>query len=97
MDYPARERLKIIGHARTLSLDESPAMLPHLARPEDAVIERIVEIRVVGFDWNCPQHITPRFTADEVTEATQPLRDRINELESKLASLRTATNSRSVS
>jgi hypothetical protein len=44
-----------------------------------------VIVRVAGFDWNCPQHITPRFTLAEVERATQPLRDRIAELEARLA------------
>ena len=41
-------------------------------------------ITVTGFDWNCSQHITPRYTAEEVAEATQPLRERIAELEARL-------------
>jgi hypothetical protein len=45
-----------------------------------------VIVRIAGFDWNCPQHITPRFTLDEVEHATQPLRERVAELEAKLAS-----------
>jgi hypothetical protein len=46
--------------------------------------ERIVVIDVVGFDWNCPQHITPRFTEAEVEAYVAPLRARIAELEARL-------------
>lgn len=85
MDYPARERLKIIGHAEILTSSEAGNLLPQLIVPKGAVIERVFRIDVVGFDWNCPKYITPRFTADEVEEATAPLRARIAELEAALA------------
>ena len=49
-------------------------------------VERVGVIEVEAFDWNCPQHITPRFTEAEVRSAAQPLRERIAELEAKLAS-----------
>jgi predicted pyridoxine 5'-phosphate oxidase superfamily flavin-nucleotide-binding protein len=89
MDYPRRERLKILGHARTFLAADEPALAALINPPSSpssaAVIERFFVIDVVAFDWNCPQHITPRYTAEEVTEATQPLRDRIAELEAALA------------
>jgi len=50
-------------------------------------VERLAVIEVEAFDWNCPQHITPRFTEAEVRSALQPLRERIVELEAKVASL----------
>jgi hypothetical protein len=45
-------------------------------------------MRLDAFDWNCPQHITPRFTEREVAVAMQPLRDRVADLERENASLR---------
>ena len=33
-----------------------------------ALPERAYLIDVLGFDWNCPQHITPRFTETEVRQ-----------------------------
>jgi len=66
MDYPHQARLKIIGHARIVELGEDPALEAKLRRPIDpARIERIVVISIVGYDWNCSQHITPRFTEVE--------------------------------
>ncbi|MFT3784442.1 MAG: pyridoxamine 5'-phosphate oxidase family protein [Nibricoccus sp.] len=85
MDYPARERLKIIGHAKVLSPSEAGELLSQLVVPKGAVIERVFRVDVVGFDWNCPKYITPRFTADEVEQVTAPLRARIVELEAALA------------
>ena len=84
MDYPNRTRLKLLGRARFVAPDEE-AILKKLA-PADykARIERALLITVGAFDWNCPQHITPRFTAEEVEDANAPLRTRIAELESQL-------------
>ena len=45
-------------------------------------------LRLETFDWNCQQHITQRFTEQEVTEAVRPLRDRLAQLESENADLR---------
>jgi predicted pyridoxine 5'-phosphate oxidase superfamily flavin-nucleotide-binding protein len=50
-----------------------------------ARIERVAMIEVAAYDWNCPQHITPRFTEAEVRAAAQPLHDRIAALEAQLA------------
>jgi predicted pyridoxine 5'-phosphate oxidase superfamily flavin-nucleotide-binding protein len=91
MDYANRRRLKVLGHARMTPLAESAGLAERLAVPDyRAEIESAVTVRVAGFDWNCPQHITPRFTLDEVERATQPLRERVAELETKLASCEAA-------
>jgi hypothetical protein len=85
MDYPNRARLKVLGRATLVGPDRRE-ILERLELPEyRAVIERGILIRVEGFDWNCPQHITPRFTLAEIEEATKPLRQRIAELEARLA------------
>lgn len=83
MDYPRRERLKLLGHAEILDARAHPDLARSLARPgEDKAVERVFRVRVVGFDWNCPKYITPRFTAAEVDEVVRPLKERIAELES---------------
>ena len=87
MDYARRERLKLLGHAEVLSAREQPALAAELA-PEGIpvrLVERLFRIRVTALDWNCPQYITPRFTAEEVERAAGPLRQRIAELEAALA------------
>ena len=64
MDYAHRRRLKILGHAR---ITEDPEVLARLAVPGyRAKVERGILIEVAAFDWNCPQHITPRFSLDEL-------------------------------
>jgi uncharacterized protein len=86
MDYPSRNRLKILGHARVEDAREHPELVAQFAEPAmRKMVERIYFIEVVGFNWNCSQHITPRYTAAEVEEAVAPLKRRIAELEAKLA------------
>jgi len=88
VDYPRRARLKILAHVERLALDAEPGLLERVtdttyrARPE-----RIFKLRLVAFDWNCPQHITPRYTEAEIALAVQPLRERVAELEAENAAL----------
>lgn len=82
MDYPARERLKILGTCRVMPVAEAPGFAP---LPGEPAPERVFVVDVVGYDWNCPKYITPRYTAEEVEEAVRPLRERIAELEARLA------------
>lgn len=84
MDYPRRERLKILGHARVEDARQHPELVAQIAEPETrGIVERVFLIEVVSFDWNCPKYITPRYTAAEVEEVIAPLRARIAELEGK--------------
>ncbi len=85
MDYPRRERLKILGHGQVLDAREQPDLVAQVATPaERALTERVFVIEVISFDWNCSKYITPRYTADEVRQAVEPLRRRIAELEQQL-------------
>ena len=85
MDYPRRQRLKLIGHVEVLDARDHPDLVQQVTTPELAKItERLFRIRIVAFDWNCPKYITPRFTAAEVNDAVAPLKARIAELESQL-------------
>lgn len=86
MDYAHRARLKLLGRARLVDVADDPAMVERLTVPNyRAKIERAVIITVEGYDWNCPQHITPRFTEAEIAEATAPLRQELAELRRELA------------
>ena len=87
MDYPRRERLKILGHAHVA--DTSSELVEQLVEPyARPLVERLFFIDVISFDWNCPKYITPRFTAAEVEEAVNPLKKRIAELEAELKALK---------
>ncbi len=88
MDYPRKERLKLLGHVRVLDARGHPRLADQIS-PAPALrgsVERLFLIDVIAFDWNCPKHITPRFTEAEVEAAVVPLKQRIAELEARLAS-----------
>ena len=57
------------------------------------MIERVYVIRVEAFDWNCQQHITPRFTAEQIQESLKPFERRLEELEQENEKLRRASGS----
>jgi len=89
MDYAHRARLKVFVRVETLALDDDPALAELVAVPGYAAKpERIFRLRLEAFDWNCPQHITRRFTEPQIAEAIGPLRDRLAELEAENAALR---------
>jgi predicted pyridoxine 5'-phosphate oxidase superfamily flavin-nucleotide-binding protein len=84
MDYPHRRRLKLLGHAREVDATTEPELLARLADPGyGATVERGIVITLEGFDWNCPQHITPRFTEAEVQAAAAPLLERLHAVEAE--------------
>jgi predicted pyridoxine 5'-phosphate oxidase superfamily flavin-nucleotide-binding protein len=88
VDYPHRTRLKVLGHARIVSTDDK-SVLSALATPGyRARVERAFLITVAAFDWNCPQHITQRYTRPEREALIEPLTSRIAELELQLKACR---------
>jgi hypothetical protein len=91
MDYPNRQRLKIYGHARVASVEEEPGLVAKLTLPDyDAVVQRAVVVSVAAFDWNCQQHITPRYTVAELGAPLAAMRQRIRDLEVENAELTAA-------
>lgn len=91
MDYAHRARLKLLGRVRAVDLEAEPALAMALVDADyGAKVERGLLIEVEAFDWNCPQHITPRHTLGEITPAIDALKARVAELEAELA--RAASN-----
>ena len=89
MDYPHRSRLKIFAHVDIKDLAGNPELAQAVATPGyKARPERVMLFHLDAFDWNCPQHITPRFTDEEVAEALLPMRKRLMELEAENKALR---------
>jgi uncharacterized protein len=84
MDYANKRRLKLFGRARIVALDDQATLAKLEMADYRARVERGVLIAVEAFDWNCPQHITQRYTGDDVKEMTAALTARIAELESAL-------------
>jgi predicted pyridoxine 5'-phosphate oxidase superfamily flavin-nucleotide-binding protein len=72
MDYPNRQRLKMYVRVESRSVADNPAVLAAVTPAGySAKIERLLVFHLEAFDWNCPQHITPRFTEREMAEYTR--------------------------
>jgi len=85
MDYTRKARLKLLGHARVADLDEATELGLEIGDGYRAHPERAFVIEVCGFDWNCPQHITERYTVEDLRPTVKILQDQISELEARLA------------
>jgi len=98
MDYPHQTRLKVLGRVEIFELGDKSRpegdarvaeLLPQLATGEKgAVVERVMLIHVEAFDWNCPQHITPRYTLEELQASLEPVRKQLETLKAENAELR---------
>ena len=89
MDYPRRARLKIFARAEVRDLASDGDLTERLALPAyNAKVERAMLFHLEAFDWNCPQHITPRFTEAEVSQAVAPVRMRLAQLEAENEALK---------
>jgi uncharacterized protein len=89
MDYPNRRRLKIYARIETKDLTADLSLTEKLMTPGyKAKPERAFVLHLEAFDWNCPQHITPRFTEAEIDSALMPVRTRIAQLEAENKMLR---------
>jgi predicted pyridoxine 5'-phosphate oxidase superfamily flavin-nucleotide-binding protein len=71
MDYVNRTRLKLLGRSRLVQDDETELLDQLTDADYRARVERSFVITVEAFDWNCPQHITPRFTELQIKELNQ--------------------------
>ena len=90
MDYPTRSRLKILGRATIHEGDaEAEKLIASLRVPDEKTPpERAVLVHVEAFDWNCQQHITPRYSEAELTKILKPMRKRLEALEDENKRLR---------
>jgi uncharacterized protein len=89
MDYAHRRRLKIYARIEVKDLAADPTLAEKLAMPGyPAKIERAFVLHIEAFSWNCPQHITPRFTEAEIDAALTPVRAHIAQLEAENKMLR---------
>ena len=89
MDYANQRRLKVMARAEVFEATDRPELIERLEdRNYKARVERAVIYHVEAFDWNCPQHITPRWTEDELTPVVGELQNRLHELEEENERLR---------
>jgi predicted pyridoxine 5'-phosphate oxidase superfamily flavin-nucleotide-binding protein len=94
MDYARRARLKMLGEARMIDAASDPELQDVLAQDGQGPVERLMTIKIVARDWNCPKYILPRYTEEQVAqliaprlnelvEENQQLRARVEQLESR--------------
>ncbi|MCS3795063.1 pyridoxamine 5'-phosphate oxidase family protein [Niastella sp. OAS944] len=89
IDYPTRTRLKLYAKARIIELEEDPVLYAQLDlegyqfRPE-----RMMVFDVDAYDWNCQQHITPRYSIEEINKAFASQSEYISQLEEEIKKLK---------
>jgi len=89
IDYPRQARLKILGRAKIFEGHEADSWLPRVLVPGyKAVTERVYVIHVEAYDWNCPQHIIPRYTEEEIREGMRDVEKRMQALNEENEALR---------
>jgi predicted pyridoxine 5'-phosphate oxidase superfamily flavin-nucleotide-binding protein len=93
IDYPSRARLKIFAKAEIVALDDNSELFKTLNldnykfRPE-----RMMVFHIEAYDWNCPQHITPRYTTEEIEAAFLPQQKYMTSLEQEIKALKEKIN-----
>jgi uncharacterized protein len=86
MDYPNRRRLKLWGTSEVKGADDAPELILQLTdRNYKANIERAIVIKIEAIEWNCPQHITPRYSEHEVDNLVKNLQEENKRLRLALA------------
>jgi uncharacterized protein len=89
VDYPAKARLKIFAKAEIVELKDNVSLYDTLNLDDYKFKpERMIVLQIEAYDWNCPQHITPRYTAADIEAAFAPQRELINNLEAEVAMLK---------
>lgn len=89
MDYRSKTRLKIYVETEVKDISESPELLSKLElKNYKHTPERIMLLHVIAYNWNCPQHITPRYSLSEVEHMFHSRDVYINSLEEELRVLR---------
>jgi predicted pyridoxine 5'-phosphate oxidase superfamily flavin-nucleotide-binding protein len=89
IDYPQQARLKILGRAKIFEGQEADSWLTSVRAPGyNAVIEKVYVIHIEAYDWNCQQHIIPRYTAEEIREGMQAVEKRMQTLNEENEALR---------
>lgn len=92
MDYPREARLKLFARVRVVALAGNGDLAGKLVNPTyKARVERALLFDIEAFDWNCSQHITPRYTLEQIAPSLQKLQARIEELEAEVKRLSAAS------
>tara|TARA_R110002073_G_scaffold336506_1_gene534385 strand:+ start:29943 stop:30557 length:615 start_codon:yes stop_codon:yes gene_type:complete len=89
IDYPTRTRLKIFAKAEVVELKDNQELYDLLnLRDYKFKPERMMVFHIEAYDWNCPQHIMPRYTTHEIQEAFLPQQQYVAKLEAEVKELK---------
>lgn len=88
MDYPRRKRLKILARMSVHDADDPQLARSLVDREYGATVERFLRFKLFAYDWNCPQHITPRYTKLQLAESIAVAESEIEALRRENAQLR---------
>jgi len=89
LDQAAQARLKIFAEASILNIADNAELYDKLNLPDYKFKpERIILLKVKAYDWNCPQHITPRYTLEEIRDEFAVQHEYINKLRAENAALK---------
>lgn len=89
VDYPTRTRLKILAKATIVELKDDPALYELLdLKAYKFKPERMMVFTIEAYDWNCPQHITPRYTVEDIEAAFAGQREHIANLQAEIKTLK---------
>ena len=89
VDYPNQARLKILGRVKVVEGEEAAPWIKRTqVKGYKAVVERAFIIDIEAFDWNCQQHIVPRYTSAQIHAAVRDIENRLHDLESENQRLR---------
>ena len=91
MDYANQQRVKLWGRAEVVEDEDFIAQVASDNLPFE--VTRAIRFTVEAWDLNCRQFIKPRFTEEDVRQATGKLTARIAELEAEVERLRATANS----
>ncbi|MDX1490245.1 MAG: pyridoxamine 5'-phosphate oxidase family protein [Pseudohongiellaceae bacterium] len=94
MDYLNRRRLKVMGRIQQVPEDDWETLAKLEIQDYKAESERGYLIKIEGFDWNCPRHISPRFSKAEVQQLFGPVMEENENLKEQLAKLQAQVSSK---
>lgn len=96
LSYPLRARLKIYAEAEVVEINSNIGLFEQL-KPDDYRFkpERMILFHIKAYDWNCPQHIIPKYTLEEMEQLfrkdqyVEQLEKEIEVLQSRISQLTT--------
>ncbi|WP_342089228.1 pyridoxamine 5'-phosphate oxidase family protein [Dyadobacter sp. OTU695] len=96
LSYPLRARLKIYAEAEVVEINSNTGLFEQL-KPDNYRFkpERMILLHIKAYDWNCPQHINPKYNVEEIEQLfmkdqyVEQLEKEIEVLRSRISQLTT--------